>query len=1597
WYGSDYTMDGDVGGAHWRKMSYGAPYVVPAGENVRITDRVGYQTATLSVKSNSTFGNVTFANTNTDLRIADAGGTWDIESLANKTSAGALTLAAKMNIWSAFAQGGTGRLNIEPGAAVTIGGTFTIENTSAVTQTGGSLTVPSGNNTQMWNWSTYTIKDGVFNFGNDIYIHNNSSMVVEGGEVTGNRISIAQQDGCTPLKIYGGNITVTRLETGDTSGARYGNVVQTGGIVNVTGSGSGKQAPLHISHWPGSSTYTLRGGELNVRNGEVRLGQDGNGTLRLEGGIARLKSVAISNGSVQLAGGTYEAPEAGVTLQATAVEGTTSTIKSYPDGDPARALTLELSGSGTVNLPEGSYRGTITGPHVMLGEKVLFYGTIDHSAGEKTLTLPGHTYANIQGTYKPGQIALSSEPPLGVRTAILGVTASTATTTFTTADITLVGKWASCCTIEVEQITSTQTAVYVTRTGNPTTEDGTPTITVDGDTTWSDTTKWSKPFEAWGDAVVNAVSSGTLNIDPSSQVIIGTLTFNVPEGVTLNVTATTMPAATTVKKTGLGTLKWTTKLNYTHFNEGEGSFIAAADGQEFGGKAFETMAFRAEATCTLSGQTRVNVTLPSNGATLTLTPQGDILDGSITVESGGTYTYIDAGKAFTFIGNFVNNWGTYPCLAHPYGNITLAGNTTLNNGGFYMGGGVRLAGNVKINSLSLANLPYQYFAPGLKTFDVGSLNLTMGTQLNFLNNQWPDGAMKVGTGTLTFPAGYTFGGSATFSGPVTFTESLVAPGSLHFKSDAVVTIPYGCTLTAADEIRVEPGARFLITNPPVDVDAEVTQSLLVSTKTAGLRVDQLASVSVVWGSTPSDTRLSNPVPSLNGDTLQYTIHISSVKTWSGQNENDPSNWSATGNWSGATYVDGDAVSFTSSPSQKTVTLTQPVSPSQMTIRSGAYTFTGGANLYAFEGKPDVTQYEDSGETAGATWQTFFTYGSYMLHAGATAKIALDDWSYRGTLSGSGALTIQEGRFALTAASNGFVGGVTVETGATLRLCNEYALYNGNITLKGALSVEEPASVAKLTINGGTLSLATDAPLEVRKSMSNNPLSIVVTNIAEAGDWTILTYPASTSTTFNLVDTIAPGLGLKAALVRTETALILMVRSADNIEWTGTKTVDSVTTDVWKVNNLDVEVGATNDKHLFFNDVEDVAAATVAVPLLPRSLTVTAQNTYYTLTGSFADAPLTVEAGAKFTLATTSATPTAVKNEGVVTVTGTLDLTQATLSGYGQYIAGPGGVIRIGAQALAEATATFVRGEGQISVVVEGEISLPENRLPTADGLLIKEGAGTLYLPPATLTQPINIVAGTVTPTGGMALKARYLKFEAHERFAGSAWWLPTTGLSDFVTTLSGERQPWPEGTKIVRFDSGVTNKIQVGLTSDEQYEVSGTTGTFANVLDNNTETQLYWNDWHDSYGTGDKWARAYFVVDAGEAGVRFTGYNVGTPGDLTAFFWRWSVAMANDISDWRPTTSDSLPTANESTIWQTLDDRTLPETTSSLTSRAWMTPAGYSVRRASGFWSNYSAPITIGAAGTLDLTKAIGTSGILQDEVEIASVTGDGTVIWPAS
>ena len=781
--------------------------------------------------------------------------------------------------------------------------------------------------------------------------------------------------------------------------------------------------------------------------------------------------------------------------------------------------------------------------------------------------------------------------------------------------------------------------------------------------------------------------------------------------------------------------------------------------------------------------------------------------------------------------------------------------------------------------------------------------------------------------------------------------------------------------------------------PESNVALAEAYTLLSSNATAGLVIDQLATLSVMWQSAPADETLSNPQVALAGDTLVYTLTRESAKVWTGATSSD---WSTASNWADNVVPDAEAsVRFTDTANRKTIELSAPATAGVIALASGDYTLNGGMNLNSFTGKTDVNHL--AGTTAWV--DTFIERGVYTIYAGAKATLAQEmGYVYKGSFAGEGALELIGGSFTLAAASVGYSGAFTVRTDTSLTLVNAESLYAATVNVAGTLAVESDASVATVVMeDGGQLRLSKDYTFTVREEITGDVAISIATLPDEVGDWEIMALPMNTAASFTLLNETSAEDKFIAFLSQSEDRLILSLRPTTDIAWAS----KDVTTgaDVWNVYGTPVATTVTAGKRVWLTDVEGVTAATISLPENPSSVMVEAVETVYTINNAAAvTMPMTVMADSQVILRT-NATLSELTNGGVITVqNATLDLTETQLVGRGKVIAGTGGIVRISAQTLAESTMTFSCEGGKLEVVTTEDFSMPTNRIPDNCSGLIKEGEGTLYLPPAAMSSTITVNDGILMPTGAIALKARYFKFEPHERFAGSAWWLPATGLSDFVTTLSGERQAWPDGAKIVRFDSGVTNKIQIGITGDSQSYIDGISGKIENVFDNDLNTQLLWNDWHDSYGTGDKWRRNYFVIDAGEQGFKFTGYNVGTPDNLDAFFWKWSVAVANDISNWRPNTELSTKTADEDTIWQTIDERTFPEDKTLFKTSAWMNAGEYAARRQSGFWSEYTGSVNLASASAvLDLSKAVGTSGILQDEVEMATVSGVGTLKVPTS
>ncbi len=1561
WYGSAYTVDGTWSGSNWRKMIYGAPYSLPANASACFVDRDGFASADVAIDSVVTIPSLQLENAKSALAFRDAGGRLTVNSGVIKSSSGSLSLAAQMDIKEQLYLS-AGALTVEEGASVAVDGKF-VASSIPVTMTGGTLSAAT--KSDLFGTTQFTLTGGTFEFGDYLNIRDSVFVDLAGGTVTGGEISVAQ-DARDALRFSGADVTVSKIETGDESSGRYGNIVQTGGTLTVTGSGSGKSAPLHISHWSGWSNYTMTGGQLFVPNGEVRIGQDGNGHLILSGGYAEVKSIGITNGKVTLAGGTLKVLTT-QTLPITFTAGTASRVIA-PDAESAY-LQITPSEAGDIIFGESlgyfqigtsSEWVTVTNNNLIFENGVRLSAKIALTGTGKEITVPGSGTAPVitSGSFSADQIAFSGDLPDG-ETLVLSLKVPTSHNTITAEQFTVTGRWAGNCSLRVagpeEANGYAIYNVYATRTGTPAVV-GTPTLTLTGGTTEWTSNNWSPAFVAGEDAIVRVVEDSTLDMDAYKTV--NNLTIEIAEGKALTIAkGSSLSAAGTVTLVGGGTLRLENAFFYGSIATCElAQIISNVSSQEWQGTALNGVPIRVEQSATLSNLSEIDLSI-AEGVTVGLptTCRGLLVsDGACTLSTD---------SATTFTGEAVFG-----------GAVTLAWNTTFNG------------------SLVLGALP----ATSEKVFygDV-EVALPEGVDLTIPSGQMASGAYfkKTGEGKLTL-SDASYNANLRLGGVVEFTQDTTINGALHIEEGSVVFLPYDATLIATGEVRIEPSVRFILTtSPEANVTLADAYTLLSSNTAAGLVIDQLATLSVMWQNIPADEMLSNPQVALAGDTLVYTLTRESAKVWTGATSSD---WSTASNWSDNAVPEADdTVRFTDAAATKTVELSSSVPVGVMTFASGDYTLSGGVNLNSFTGKTDVNHL--AGTTAWV--DTFIERGVYTIYAGAKATLAQEfGYVYKGSFAGEGALELIGGSFTLAAASVGYSGAFTVGTDTSLTLVNAESLYAATVNVAGTLAVESDASVATVVMeDGGQLRLSKDYTFTVREEITGDVAISIATLPDEVGDWEIMALPMNTAASFTLLNETSAEDKFIAFLSQSEDRLILSLRPTTDIAWAS----KNVTTgaDVWNVYGTPVATTVTAGKRVWLTDVEGVPAATISLPENPSSVMVEAVETVYTINNATAvTMPMTVMASSQVVLRT-NATLSELSNGGVITVqNATLDLTETQLVGRGKVIAGTGSIVRISAQTLAESTMTFSCEGGKLEVVTTEDFSMPTNRIPDNCSGLIKEGEGTLYLPPAAMSSTITVNNGVLMPTGAIALKARYFKFEPHERFAGSAWWLPATGLSDFVTTLSGERQAWPEGSTIVRFDSGVTNKIQIGITGDSQSYIDGISGKIANVFDNDLNTQLLWNDWHDSYGTGDKWRRNYFVIDAGEQGFKFTGYNVGTPDNLDAFFWKWSVAVANDISNWRPNTELSTKTADEDTIWQTIDERTFPEDKTLFKTSAWMNAGEYAARRQSGFWSEYTGSVNLASASAvLDLSKAVGTSGILQDEVEMATVSGVGTLKVPTS
>lgn len=291
---------------------------------------------------------------------------------------GALTKTGGNNLYLTAANTYTG------GTLVSAGALFLGNNTA-----GGSVPGVITNNATVFihrsDYCTLTntmVGTGVLNIRNTVSLDG-------GGNVACSNLYVAQS-AAGQLNIQAGaSVAVMALFLGNPNGYA-GTIVQSGGVVNVTGGDSN----FRIAHWPSeTSVYNLHGGHLACSNTTVSIGWDGAGYLNVTGGTMHALGLNIPRathagpGTFNLSGGTVRLGTGGLTQGGgtATINLNGGTLGAYANWSSAMAMTLGGS-NGPVAFDTSTNTITLTGAISGTGGLV--------KAGSGALVLPtAHTFS----------------------------------------------------------------------------------------------------------------------------------------------------------------------------------------------------------------------------------------------------------------------------------------------------------------------------------------------------------------------------------------------------------------------------------------------------------------------------------------------------------------------------------------------------------------------------------------------------------------------------------------------------------------------------------------------------------------------------------------------------------------------------------------------------------------------------------------------------------------------------------------------------------------------------------------------------------------------------------------------------------------------------------------------------------------------------------------------------------------------------------------------------------------------------------------------------------------------------------------------------
>ncbi len=624
--------------------------------------------------------------------------------------------------------------------------------------------------------------------------------------------------------------------------------------------------------------------------------------------------------------------------------------------------------------------------------------------------------------------------------------------------------------------------------------------------------------------------------------VIGALT---PASLTVSNTAKNFTLAGTGSLAATGSFTKSGSGSLTISNTGPNSFTAAT--LEGGTLSLTTANALGTAPITFTAGTLALSADQANAlvidGTVAINPSGSrSMNGdwsgssTINLTNTGTNLLTLGGSMANFSGNV--NFGTSTGSARFNGNVGSAsaafdlGNGTFTlyarNGGSLQLGSLAGGPNTSLSGTSTSTTGV------VSTYNIGALDTSTTFDGRITNGgQGATALTKISSGTLTLThtnSTYT-GTTAINSGslallgnltasPVTIAANATLTGT-GILGSSLTTVAGGVispganvgasvgTLTAASLALVSPTLRFDLSNNPATGNDRIQVSNTGAIALSGtvnfifnLTDGYLASgtydlITTSGTLTATGVTFTSNLPTGSRQTLTLESHPTGVRlvvsgtnanlTWTGANGGLWDQQTTTA-WSGAspaTFFNSDAVTFTDSATNGSVTITQPVAPQSITVNNTAaraYTITGapitGATSLVKSGTGTLTlnlpQYTFSNCTLTSGSPTITVTSTTGLYPGMTVTgTGIPSATTLLSINSATALTLSQNATASSTTTtltietrNSYTGGTTLNSGALI-LTSNVAPTTGTIP---APANSYGLGTGPITFNGGSLTL-----------------------------------------------------------------------------------------------------------------------------------------------------------------------------------------------------------------------------------------------------------------------------------------------------------------------------------------------------------------------------------------------------------------------------------------------------------------------------------------------------------------------------------------------